>query len=1020
MSKIKDHLNDNQNPAVGTPERVGVPRFFTRKSFVWASLAFSILIALFSLVVYQRYALVKEAKIKAASAVVNHAKNKLEESIAYSVSAAKTLSFYIDQQGTVHDFDSIASQILEAIPGIDALQLVPNGVIEYVYPLKGNESVIGYDILKDTTRNKEALKAIEKKEFFFAGPLELKQGGVGVVGRLPLYRNGKFWGFSAVLIKLSTLLQTAGIDSSGNNGYYFQLAKINAHSKQEEFFLPVLDDRAQSLSVSVPVPDGEWKLSVSSEQKNKDFVDVILLAILGFILSAIGAVSVYRFANRPQKLDNLVKKHTAELKASERKYRSVIERVSDAFVSLDKDWNYTYVNQRAGEMFARAPESLIGKNIWKEFPEGIDQPFYHAYYRAMETQQYQYLEEFYAPYDKWFENSIYPSDDGLTIFFKDVTEIKKVQIKLRTNEEKYRSLIEQASDGIVITNLDGEIIEVNNSIKEMIGYTDEEMTGHHLTEFLPEEDNETIPLRIKELLQGNSLLYERRLVKKDGTILDVEVNSRMASTHTLIGFIRDITERKKAALELKNSKERFELIAQATSDVIWDHDFNSNVTWGNKNLYGLYGMSPGSSDITFEMFINQIHPEDSEGIRLRLSNAIENGITNVTEKFRFRRADGTYRIFKDSSFIKFDDDGKPIRMLGAMMDITEREAAQKALLESEEKFRTIVEQASDGIFIADKDTRFEDVNTSGCQLTGYSLEELKQMKIIDLIPLEDLEAMPMQVTKLKVGESITNERRLKRKDFTNINVEISTKVLPDGRYQCIARDISERYKAKEMLQKSYEDIRQLASNLQTIREDERTSIAREIHDELGQQLTGLKMDLHWLSHKIISNDEQVRSKMQESIKLIDATIASVRKISTDLRPSILDDLGLIAALEWQGDEFEKRSGIAVEFINNAGEPKVKSEVATAIFRIYQELLTNIARHANASRVKAELTVDKNQLHFQLSDNGVGFDLEFIKNKKTLGLLGIKERSLILGGTCEFESTPGKGSVTSISIPITSF
>jgi len=233
----------------------------------------------------------------------------------------------------------------------------------------------------------------------------------------------------------------------------------------------------------------------------------------------------------------------------------------------------------------------------------------------------------------------------------------------------------------------------------------------------------------------------------------------------------------------------------------------------------------------------------------------------------------------------------------------------------------------------------------------------------------------------------------------------------------LSHDVTEKYEAKELLEKSYEDIRQLASNLQSIREDERTNIAREIHDELGQQLTGLKMDLHWLTRKINSTDDEVNNKMKQSIELINATIASVRKISTDLRPSILDDLGLLPALEWQGEEFEKRSGTKVVFINEAGDIVLQPEIATGIFRIYQELLTNIARHANAGVVRAVLHKDEKSLYFSVNDNGVGFDPETIKSKKTLGLLGIKERTLLFGGTYEFKSKPGGGTVTTISIPL---
>ena len=431
----------------------------------------------------------------------------------------------------------------------------------------------------------------------------------------------------------------------------------------------------------------------------------------------------------------------------------------------------------------------------------------------------------------------------------------------------------------------------------MIGFEAEEMTGHHVTDYIPNEDIELLPWRINELMQGKSLLYDRRLLKKDGSILEVEVNTKMASSHTIIGFLRDITERKRVEGALKKSNERFELIVQATNEAVWDHDFLLNETWGNNELYNLYGLKPGKQQINFEMYMERIHPEERKGIDERMKLALEKRLSTITEEFRFRTANGEYRNFYDRAYIKYDTVGRPLRISGAMQDITERN------------------------------------------------------------------------------------------------------------------------KNNELLQKSYEDIRQLASSLQSIREDERTNIAREIHDELGQQLTGLKMDVHWLARKINSADKEINDKMKESIELINTTITSVRKISANLRPSILDDLGLLPALEWQGEEFQKRSGTKVVFINNAGDINVQPEATTGIFRIYQELLTNIARHANADLVKSVLFKDKSRLYFSITDNGVGFNLETISNNKTLGLLGIRERTLLLGGTYEFKSKPGEGSVTIISVPL---
>ena len=190
---IENNIRNNQRSDQSTHTDRSIVS--AQRSATLGFIAFFILAFLVGAVIYQRYINKKQEKKGEGLIAANNARVRLQESLAFSLSATKTLSFFIQEDGSVKNFDSIASQILQASDYIDALQLVPGGVIRYVYPLKGNERAIGYDILKDSSRNKEAIKAIEKKEMFFAGPFELRQGGIGVVGRLPIFRNGTFWGF---------------------------------------------------------------------------------------------------------------------------------------------------------------------------------------------------------------------------------------------------------------------------------------------------------------------------------------------------------------------------------------------------------------------------------------------------------------------------------------------------------------------------------------------------------------------------------------------------------------------------------------------------------------------------------------------------------------------------------------------------------------------------------------------------------------------------------------------------------
>jgi hypothetical protein len=215
---------------------------------------------------YQRYVINKEAKKQEVLREINSVKDKLKTSLRYSLSATKTLAFIVEKYGAQKNFNRVAKDIFESSQYIDALELTQKGVITDVYPLKGNEKVIGYDILKDSLTKKDANKALEKKELYFAGPLKLKQGGTAIIGRLPIFRDTTFLGFSVVIIKLPTLLNAAGIDTIQNNHFIYQISKINSETKKEEFFLNTSTSFNETQAGSFNAPDGEWKVYVELKE----------------------------------------------------------------------------------------------------------------------------------------------------------------------------------------------------------------------------------------------------------------------------------------------------------------------------------------------------------------------------------------------------------------------------------------------------------------------------------------------------------------------------------------------------------------------------------------------------------------------------------------------------------------------------------------------------------------------------------------------------------------------------------
>jgi signal transduction histidine kinase len=227
----------------------------------------------------------------------------------------------------------------------------------------------------------------------------------------------------------------------------------------------------------------------------------------------------------------------------------------------------------------------------------------------------------------------------------------------------------------------------------------------------------------------------------------------------------------------------------------------------------------------------------------------------------------------------------------------------------------------------------------------------------------------------------------------------------------------ELYNKNERLRVSEQNLRALAARLQSVREEERSRIAREIHDQLGQALTGLKMDLTWLNARLPAGQKPLAEKVKSMFRLIDDTIQSVRKIASLLRPEVLDQLGLAAAIGWQARDFQARTGIRCKVTLPPDPLAVEQELSTATFRIFQELLTNVARHAGATRVDVSMRADDGRLLLEVQDNGKGIPDAALSGAKSLGLLGMRERAMAFGGSVEFAGVGGKGARVTVVLPL---
>jgi PAS domain S-box-containing protein len=402
----------------------------------------------------------------------------------------------------------------------------------------------------------------------------------------------------------------------------------------------------------------------------------------------------------------------------------------------------------------------------------------------------------------------------------------------------------------------------------------------------------------------------------------------------------------------------------------------------------------------------------------------------------------------------------------AIENVTERRLAEQRVRESEDSFRHLVEGVREyALFQLDSEGRVVTWNPGAERLKGYAAEEIIGKHFSVFYPPKDVQSgKPSRnlAEALQKGQ-IEDEGWRVRKDGSRFwaNVVITALLNERGNLQGFAKltrdmskqrermeslrkakeelqlrvdqraedllqvnrelraEVAERERVEEKLRMSLEQLRALAARLQEVREEERAGVAREIHDELGQACTAIKMDLALIGRKATKRQTQLQAKVKGAMELVDNMIQTLRRIASDLRPRTLDDLGLTAALEWQAQEFENRTGIRCSLTLPDEVLALDREMSTAIFRIFQESLTNVVRHAQATQVAARLAKEGNALILEVRDNGKGFDAEEVRQRKSLGLVGMQERALLLNGEIKIEGEPGAGTNMKLRIPFTS-
>ncbi len=739
---------------------------------------------------------------------------------------------------------------------------------------------------------------------------------------------------------------------------------------------------------------------------------------------------------------------------------------------------------------------------------------------------------------------------------------QKVFNQLQESELRFRTIFEQAGVGVAqIISRTGRFVRINQRYGEIIGYSTSEMLKKTFQDIVHPDDLKADLDSMKLLVGGKirEFTMEKRFCRKDGSVVWVSLSvSPMWSIGEApdchITVIADITERKVAQQELLETKEQLSNITENLPGVIFQYWHPKNdakgafkyITSGTQKIIGLTADQILSDD---DLIRATIVEEDILSLKTTLLKMAKKNmkwdfswrVKSTEGEIRWVRALASVQQLPDKSYL-WD---------GLLLDVTDRKRVETALVESETKFRSYIENAPDGILVTNKKGQYIEANAAITNITGYSRQQLLKMSMPDLFPDDWKKQAMAHFNSVRTKGLSKGELMHLRKDGSRGYLNIDTVKISEDRYLGFLKDISVRRTAEEasrdselrfrmffdqsffqffvitdldgntlevnqlvydvygcfptkiigkplweawFWEKTQEEIstikksiqaatkgqrsehdcvsfdkngkkvfaarvfqpvkgysgeiayisvqgmditarkkaewelelknselsdvneklKHLSDHLYKEREEERKGIARELHDELGQALTALRMDLAWLKTHV---NDQSRSldKIESMFKLIDDTIHWVQKISSEIRPGILDDLGLIAAVEWQAQEFEKRSGLTC-LVRSEGEHLVEPKVATVLFRIFQEALTNVLRHARATRITISIISTEDFIQFTIQDNGIGITEKQISDKKSLGVIGMKERLQSLNGSISFKGRQNKGTKIDITIP----
>jgi len=587
-------------------------------------------------------------------------------------------------------------------------------------------------------------------------------------------------------------------------------------------------------------------------------------------------------------------------------------------------------------------------------------------------------------------------------------------------------------DGVVVLDIQGRIVDLNPAAQRVIGRERSRTVGQSFKLMLPAAAGLVEPgpdaaesqcvmalgeaeNRRYHILSSSRIMTKGRcsghlvLLHDDTARVRVEADSRER-----VRLAAELTEREKAEETLRASEARYRNLVENAAIGIIVCLPDGTILSANRAALEVFGFE--SEDEMRKTSVAERYADLRD--RQRLFMSFETAGVARGFELRMKRRSGA-QFWASLNVITQTGESGERRHLALIEDVTGRKQAEAAMIKSEAKFRSLFEQSMDAIYIGTPEGKVTDVNPAWLKLFGYTREDLPTLNASTLYAdPADRETFARRM--LETG-FVEDEVRYRKKDGTVFDCQRTQAAIRDksGRviaFQGVNRDVTERKRGERELAESREELRLLARRVEQAREEERTTIARELHDQVGQTFTALKLDIARLRQTL----EHVRPEIVPLLDGMEAMAVAgtndVRRISSELRPGALDDLGLAGAIGWQLDQLRQRTSIDFAFERGEVACDLDTGQTTALFRVFQELVTNVVRHAGAKTVRVSLGHEAGVCVLTVADDGRGIDAEHINDRHSLGIVGMRERLLPYGGELHFQSAPGRGTEVRVTLP----